>query len=222
MLMNGTPHALEEATGKYAHVARKDHELDVSGQDCGHLILGRGRPVPEGDVRVRNAEGLDVGLVVGMVRDHADDLRIEVSPPRTPEQVQQTVLLTRDQHGDATRLVRIGEPPIHAERLGDVRHEAPLEIVARAAFQTERHPHVERPALGLGRVLVRLDDVRPLLEQEARNSCDDARAVGARDEQVGGAAGAHRKSSGYDDSFSAPSAVMRKLSSTRSPPPPGQ
>jgi hypothetical protein len=147
-------------------------------------------------VRVWNAEGGNVGLVVGMVRDHVDDLRVEIAPPRTPEQVQQTVLLTRDQHSDATRHVRIGKPPLHAEGLGDVRHEAPLEIVGRAAFPTEGHPHVERPARGLGRVLVRLDDVRPLLEQEARHSCDDSRPVGARDEQVGGAASAHRKSSG--------------------------
>jgi hypothetical protein len=35
-----------------------------------------------------------------------------------------------------------------------------------------------------------------LLEQEARHPCDDSRPVGARDEQVGGAAAAHRKSSG--------------------------
>ena len=74
--------------------------------------------------------------------------------------------------------------PVHrrAARRRARRTRAPARSRPRSSpSSVELHPHEERAALGIGRVLVGIEDVRAVLEQEARDGGDDARPVGAGD-----------------------------------------
>ena len=83
--------------------------------------------------------------------------------------------------------VGVGEVPLHLERPCDALAERALEIgpALRQVLEAELHAHEERPALGVGRVLVRAEDVRVVLGKEPRDGGDDPVSVRARDEQTG-------------------------------------
>src|SRR5204863_5319260 len=89
-----------------------------------------------------------------------------------------------DRHALALR--RVAHTPRHAQAAGHVREPA-LELVAVVVdpLEVELHPHEELAALGVGRVLVRLEDVRALLLQEAGYRGHDSGPVGAGEEQSG-------------------------------------
>jgi hypothetical protein len=114
-------------------------------------------------VVVRDAEAGDVALVVGVVRDHGDDVGLELvaAPAPAPEQVEQAVVLARREHRRALCLVRVGEAPVHLERLRHLCGEGAFELVPplEQPLEPEHHPHEERAALGVGRVLVGAEDV---------------------------------------------------------------
>ena len=137
---------------------------------------------------------LDLGARVFVVGDHAFDLHLQLAAALAPEQIEQAVVLARGHQRDAPALVRVGDPPVHREAR---RELAERGLEARPpGFETgevERRAHEEGAVLGVGRVLVVGDDVRALLEQERRDRSNDARTVGARDQQPGGVLGAARR-----------------------------
>ena len=134
---------------------------------------------------VRNAEAGAVALVVRVVRDDADDVGLELVAAPAPEQVEQAMVVARGKHRGALRLVRVGEPPAHSQRLGHLIGKRVLESGSPLlqAFQSELHPHEKGAALGVGRVLVGAEDVGVVLGEEARYRGHDPVPVGTRDEQ---------------------------------------
>src|SRR5206468_12645751 len=59
--------------------------------------------------------------------------------------------------------------------------------LVQLAVQRELHPHEEAAALRVGRVLVGGDDVRAVVEQEARRLRHDPRSIWAAEQQAAGA-----------------------------------
>jgi hypothetical protein len=95
------------------------------------------------------------------------------------------MVVARREHRRALRLVRVCEPPAHVERIGHSVGKCALERgpPLLQALQPELHPHEEGAAFGIGRVLVRAEDVGVALGEEAGDRGHDPVPVGARDEQ---------------------------------------
>ena len=132
---------------------------------------------------VRDAEALDVGLMVRVIGGDERDLGVELAAPVAPQQVDEAVVLAADQDRHPLRRVGVGQPPVHVEPVADLLRERAAERVEVALLERELHPHEELAALGVGRVLVGADDVRAGVGEEAGDGRDDAVAVGAGDEQ---------------------------------------
>ena len=131
---------------------------------------------------VARAEALDVRRVVGMVGDHQRDLAVQLAAPAAPEQVQQAVVLARDEHADALGAPRVVQAPLHHKAVGHRVRERPREVLAER-LDGEGHAHEERAALRIGGVLIGGDDVGVAGGEEPRDRRDDAVPVGAGDEQ---------------------------------------
>ena len=156
-----------------------------------------------------------------MVRDHVDDLRIEISPPCAPEHGPAgSAPHARPAQRRAAARPSIGKPPLHAEAARRLRHEAPLEVVGRAAFHDGRPSACRTSALGSVAYWSASRMFAPCSNRKRDTPATIPGRPGPEHEPVGGAAVLIESRPGRTDSFSAPSAVMRKLSSTRSPPPP--
>ena len=177
--------ALEELAGQDLHVARQHDEVALAVEQLEQLRLGLGLALGvDGDVVVGHVEQLDVLAQVGVVGGDEDDAALELAAAPAPQQVEQAVVVARHQHRDPLAPRGVPQPPGHAERLGDLQAEPLGEAVALLGGERELHAQEERAALGIGRVLVRADDVRPGLVQEARDARDDARSVRAGDQQA--------------------------------------
>src|ERR1035437_10844428 len=76
------------------------------------------------------------GLVldVAMVRDHRHDLPVELAAAPAPEQVQEAVVMARDEDGDALTLAPEAELPVHLEARGNVPVKFRLQTLAPAGF----------------------------------------------------------------------------------------
>ena len=98
---------------------------------------------------------------------------MQLAAPAAPEEVQQAVVLARDQHRDALGAPGVVQAPLHREALGHLARERPREVLAERV-DGEGHAHEEGAALGIGRVLVGGDDVRVARGQEPRDRRDDA------------------------------------------------
>ena len=111
-----------------------------------------------------------------------DDLAAEVAVAPAPEQVGEAVVLAGDHDRHPLRPAGLVELVVHLERLADLPREAQLQRLALAVgHAVEDHPHEEAP-LGAG-VLVDVDDVEPGLGEEAADAGDQARLVGAGEQQ---------------------------------------
>src|SRR5581483_9923986 len=138
----------------------------------------------DGHVRERDPERAHVRLEVGVVRDHLHDLRAQLAAAPAPEEVEQAVLVARDEHRSALR-TPVLEAPLHPEPARDLVVERALELgrVGPLGGEVELGPHEEGAALRVRRVLGGVDDVRAALEEEARDARDDARAIRAGDQE---------------------------------------
>ena len=90
----------------------------------------------------------------------------------------------RHEQRDALARMRGSQLPRHLELLADLR-EPLLErrACAREVVEVNLHSQEKAAALGIGRVLVGLDDVRACLGQAGGHRRDDPVPVGACDEQ---------------------------------------
>jgi hypothetical protein len=131
-----------------------------------------------------HAERGHVGRVVGMVGGHERDLGAQLAAPVAPQQVDQAVVLARDEHGHPLGPVGVGQPPAHGEALAHVAAERLRQRVQLAAPERELHAHEELAALGIGRVLVGADDVGAGRGEEAGDRRDDAVPIWAGDQQA--------------------------------------
>ena len=196
MLTIGAPTRCQEVADEDLHVAREHDQVEAAGELLEHRRLGlRLRLRRDRHVHERDAEARDVVLDVAVVGQHEPDVGVELAAAPAPQQVEQAVVLARDEDRDALAIGRVGDRPLHRERLGDLRRERPLQLGAAEVepVEVERHAHEERPAGRVGRVLVGVEDVRAVLEQEARDGRDDARPVGQEISSratCGGASGA--------------------------------
>jgi hypothetical protein len=174
MLMTGTPEALEERAAEDLHVPREHDEVDV-GEQAEHLLLGLGLALAAvGHVRERHAEALDVGARVRVVGDDDTGTRMSSSPLR--------IRHSRSSRQCSSRETRI--PTRLTKSLGVSVNVMPNRSATSSkpvhrSFVLELHPQEE----ALAGVLGRGEDVRAVLEQEARDGGHDAGAVRARDDQ---------------------------------------
>ena len=138
-----------------------------------------------------------------MVGDHEADVEVQLAAPRAPQEVQQAVVVAADHDRHALGHAGVGERPLHAETAADLRGEASLDLLARRrqARAMKDHPQEEHAALGIGRVLAGLDDVRAELVQEARHGGDDPGPVGAGHQQPAHVRGAAGSRHGCDSTF---------------------
>jgi hypothetical protein len=135
-----------------------------------------------------------VALVVWMVRDDRDHVRVELASAAPPQKVEQAVVVARHEHRDPLRNARVCEPPLHVEAGRRLSHRL-LELGAPVAeaLQMELGAEEERATLGVSRVLVSLDDVGAEFEKECGDGGDNPVAIRARDEEAGGVGGGHAR-----------------------------
>jgi len=62
-----------------------------------------------------------------VIRDHDDDLEIELLAAGAPQQVEQAVIATADHDRHALGHAGVGERPAHVKRLRDLRGEPARE-----------------------------------------------------------------------------------------------
>src|SRR5207302_5012715 len=93
-----------------------------------------------------------------------------------------TVVGAGDHEGNALALARVPHAVVHPEA-GRHGGKPRLELLDVRALELD--PHEEAAALGVGRVLIRLDDVGARLGEAARHGGDDAALIGTGDDQAG-------------------------------------
>src|SRR6185295_17774965 len=126
-----------------------------------------------------------------VVRDHRRDIGPEVSPLPGPEQLEQRVVLPRDQHRHPLAARRQRQAEVHRERARHVEAERFLQVLERQVepLRLELEPREVHRALVLGGVLVEVGDVRAVAKEEAGDGGDDPGAVRAPDEEDGAGSG---------------------------------
>ena len=89
-------------------------------------------------------------LEVGVVGDHRHHVSVELAPAPAPEQLDQTVVLARDENGDALALAPVADLPLHREAICDLGLEALLEALALLGevIEEDLHPQVEPAPVG--------------------------------------------------------------------------
>jgi hypothetical protein len=175
----------QEVAAEDLHVAGEDDEVELPPASSSSIRASAAGFSPLTTARAHSVRrSLDVGRVVGMVGDHERDLAVQLAAPPAPEEIEQAVVLARDEHRDALGAPRVVQAPLHREGLGHRVREGLREVLAERVGG-EGHAHEERAALGIGRVLVGGDDVGVARGQEARDRRDDAVAVRAGDQQAG-------------------------------------
>jgi hypothetical protein len=180
-------HRPQERRREDLHVAGEHDQVELARQRVEQLRLGLGlgvtgdRDVPERDVEARR-----LALQLAVVGDDQRDLRVQLAAPVAPQQLGQAVVVARDEDRHPLAMLGVLEPPAAgpepgAHLLGELR----LERVGRLLqpVELELQPHEELAAVGVGGVLVGLEDVAAAVAQERRDLGDDPRPVRAGDEQ---------------------------------------
>src|SRR5438128_5591296 len=80
--------------------------------------------------------------------------------PPLPEQLEQAMVVARNQDRDFLADVAIREPEGHPKPVGDVTRERCLHILRVGCVQRVLDPHEEGSRLGVGRVLRSVENVR--------------------------------------------------------------
>lgn len=175
----------QECRGENLHVAGQHHKIDPAPQQLEHLLfLSFFSSGLDGQVVKGNAERLHPVRQVGVVADDQRNLYPQLPGLPAPKQVQQAVFLARNQNGHALGRPNPLQFPLHLEFLGHGGKVPPeLLIAVGQTRQFKLHPHEEAAAPGVGRILIRLDDVGTGREQKPRQCGDDARPVRARNDQ---------------------------------------
>ena len=175
---------VEEVAREDLHVAREHDEVD-SPASCSRICASASalRLGLDRNVVVRDAEAGDVGRVIRMVRDDADDVgrRARRGASARAGRAGSDRRVTRGARcacGDLHR--RSASPSRAARRRARRKRRSSSSLRSSSRSRAELHAHEERAALGVGRVLVGVEDVRVVLREESRDRGDDAVAVGAR------------------------------------------
>ncbi len=171
------------------HVAREHHEIHLASKQAEErpllLILRAGR---YGEMVIRDAKRLHLASKVVMVRDHHRDLGLDLAAPPAPQQFEEAVVGLRHQERYPAAVCAVGHVPFHLEAARDLGAEPLRDLRGRRVEVLHLVLHAqEEPAASFVRgVLVRLDDVRAVLEQERGYRRHDARTVGALHQQSRG------------------------------------
>jgi hypothetical protein len=173
--------AIEEVARQDLHVAREHDEVAASAQQLEQARLGlRLRLRRDRHMVERQAIGLYVRAQVLVVGRDQDDLRVELLATPAPQQLLKAVVLARDEDRDALAHRGVPEPPVHGEALA---HGGEVVCDIRAGAR-ELHPQEERPAGGIGGVLVRAHDVRARVGEESGDRADDPGTVRTRRDEA--------------------------------------
>jgi hypothetical protein len=166
------------------HIAGKDEKVGGLFDEIEDLLFGFGFGVAcDGDVVKRNAVTVGVILGVRMVRDDEWDVYVEFTASLAIEEVDEAVVVFRNEESCAQRDAAGVKSPSGVDRLGE-RAPVGLKFVGGNAsiLQGELDAHEEKTALGIGAVLVRGGDVAVVLCDELGYFGDDAAFVRALDE----------------------------------------
>ena len=91
-----------------------------------------------------------------MIRDHGDDLRVELAAARAPQQVDEAVVVAGDHDRDAPALTPPADLPVHLKPRRHLLLKARLPVLARSGqiVEEELGAQEEAPAARIGGVLV--------------------------------------------------------------------
>ena len=185
--------ALDEIVGENLHVAGEDHKVGFMVFDQRMdllfslaLVFFRDRDDLIGNfVEVRN------GLIVGVVGNNQRDVTGKFAALVTIEQIDQAVIVLRDENDHARAMRGLRQAPIHLKLFGDGR-EVSREVgeifigeINVEVFGIELDAHQEEARFFVG-VFVSMQDVAAVAVDKVGDGGDFALAVGAGDEQDGG------------------------------------
>ena len=216
MLMARPSSCAGELVAEDLHVAGQDHQFHV---ELVHQFqqpgFGRGLGVG-GDrhVEERDAVPLDQRLVVRVVGDHGHDLHRQFPDAGPEQQVVEAVpeLGHHDQH-PALAAVRL-QLPAHPEPLGHRARSPPRSVPPwrHRPRRTAKCTRMKKCRFGAFAELLAVEDVAAVLQQEAGDGVDDARALRAvqgQDVLNGGRPGRRRFQSGWQSWLSTRSRSRR-------------
>jgi hypothetical protein len=152
-----------------------------------------------GDRNHRGGNFVEIGdgLVVGMIGDDQRDFAGKLAAVMPVEEIDEAVVVLRDQDDHARAMRRLREPPLHLELFGDWREmfgefgEVFIREVDVEVFGIELDAHQEEPRFFVG-VFVGMQDVSAVAVDKVGDGGDFAFGVRAGDEEDGG--GFHRRS----------------------------
>ena len=123
-----------------------------------------------------------VDVLVGLARivgEDRDDLHRQFAAAPAVEEIDEAMIETRDQHGDALFFVGATHRPRHRKSFRDRGERGAHRLgVGGGSRAVEGDAHEEDSGLGVVELL-RVEDVEPALEQRRRNRGDNARPIGA-------------------------------------------
>jgi len=185
--------AVDEIVGENLHVAREHQKVDIVLLDqrvdllLGLLLVFFG----DRDNGVRNFVEISNGLIVGMVGNDERDFAGEFAALMAIEQIDEAVVVFRNQDDHAGTMRGLRETPLHLKFLGDGREllaEVSKSLIGEIdveVFGIELDAHQEESGFLVG-VFVGVQDVAAVAVDEVGNSGDFAFAVRTGDEEDGG------------------------------------
>ncbi len=190
--------AVDEIVGENLHVAGEDHEVGLVVFDermdlCFGLLFV---VFCDGDHDIGNFVEIGDGLIVGVVGNNQRDVAGEFAALVAVEEIDEAVVVLRNQNDHARSMRGLRQPPLHLELFRDRRKvfgevgevfvgEVFLREINVEIFGIEFDAHQEEAGFFVG-VFVGVQNVASVAVDEVGNGGDFAFGVRAGDQQDGG------------------------------------
>jgi hypothetical protein len=176
--------AVDELAAQDLHVARQhDGVVDVPSGASGILLL---RSLGGDREELETMPKCSAIGQTRMIAHDQGDLAAELAGAVAEQEVVEAMVVARDEDRDPLDVLLVVELPAHLEAVGDLAdRRLEREPVGVHLGAIERDPLEELAGDGIG-VLIRVEDVRPVSVEELRQSRDEPRRSGPREERRGG------------------------------------
>ena len=165
---------------KDLHVAREYDEIYGMALEHGKYLLLGGLLALSVNRNEKKGHSIKIGdgLVIGMIGDNAGDIAIEFAALMAIEQINQAVVVLRNQYGHPLAYIRNRDAPLHLKFGGDLT-EMPNEItqgkVEVGGIEFDTHQKSAGIAVPM---LVSVKNTAAMLVNESRNAGDHALPIG--------------------------------------------